>query len=411
MQPDINAVGLPFGDAIDFFRNKVRVPTRTWTDIFEGAHARAFVIAGATKDQLLKDFQGAILKAIAEGTTLEEFRKDFDNIVARHGWSYNGGRGWRTRVIYHTNLRQAHMAGQWRQFQRLKEQRPYLRYIALQGGDRRPEHQKLHGLVLPVDHPLWKIIMPMNGWGCKCTVQSLSERDMKRFGYEVTKTPPKLEFETRKINTVSGPINIKTPKGIDPGFGFNIGEAAWGNQVSRQTMEAFKNSSEKAWETITPGDWASLSRPDKIPADRTRHKLGPKASTKRALTAAIEKSLDGKERVFDLPDGTPVLVNAETLSDHISFNRAPYVPFIPELIADPYEIWMAFEKHRATGKVVLRKRFLKIINTGRDTNLIFVANAVNGIFEGWTFIPVRNQTRLNKERYGHLVYAREDDKS
>jgi hypothetical protein len=39
-------------------------------------------------------------KAITGGTTLEDFRKDFDRIVAKHGWDYNGGRNWRSKVIY-----------------------------------------------------------------------------------------------------------------------------------------------------------------------------------------------------------------------------------------------------------------------------------------------------------------------
>ena len=68
------------------------------------------MIAGAQHDDLLCDFHGAIRKAIEQGTTLEEFRHDFDGIVGKHGWSYNGGRGWRTRVIYDTNLRTSYLA-------------------------------------------------------------------------------------------------------------------------------------------------------------------------------------------------------------------------------------------------------------------------------------------------------------
>ena len=59
----------------------------------------------------------AVDKAIADGTTLEEFRRDFDRIVARYGWDYNGGRDWRTRVIYETNLNTSYAAGRWEQLQ------------------------------------------------------------------------------------------------------------------------------------------------------------------------------------------------------------------------------------------------------------------------------------------------------
>ncbi len=40
----------------------------------------------------LADFRAAVDKAISQGTTLAEFRKDFDTIVAKYGWSYNGSR-------------------------------------------------------------------------------------------------------------------------------------------------------------------------------------------------------------------------------------------------------------------------------------------------------------------------------
>ena len=87
---------------------------------------------------------------------------------------------------FETNMRQSHMAGRWEQAQRNKESYPYLRYVALRGGNRRPEHQKLHGLVRPVDDPIWDKIYPMNGWNCKCTVRPVSEAEMERRDWAVT---------------------------------------------------------------------------------------------------------------------------------------------------------------------------------------------------------------------------------
>ena len=95
---------LPFTEANAFFRDKLNLDTAAYTDIWQGMHSRAFVIAGATRDDVLTDIRAAVESAIAEGTTLEQFRQAFDTTVQKHGWAYKGGRGWRTRVIYAPGL-------------------------------------------------------------------------------------------------------------------------------------------------------------------------------------------------------------------------------------------------------------------------------------------------------------------
>ncbi len=221
-KPEIGAVA--FTEAIDFFRDKFRLPTRTWTDLWQGMHSKAFVVAGAQSDALLKDFQDALLKAMEGGLTLEDFRKDFDRIVATHGWSYRGSRGWRSRVIFNTNMRTAGAAGRWAQIERLKQVRPYIRYVAVMDQRTRPLHRQWHGTVLPVDDPWWNTHFPPCGWNCRCSVQSLSERDLKRFGYKVSPSAPPSPLVSRAVNTPSGVVLVKTPEGIDPGFAYNPGK-------------------------------------------------------------------------------------------------------------------------------------------------------------------------------------------
>ena len=98
-----------------YLRNKLRIPTATWRDIWQKQHAKAFLIAEPWKMICWAICKKALLKAMRDGTTLEDFRKNFDQIVQKAGWSYNGSRGWRTKVIFNTNMRQSHMAGRWEQ--------------------------------------------------------------------------------------------------------------------------------------------------------------------------------------------------------------------------------------------------------------------------------------------------------
>lgn len=164
----INVFSQPFDEAIALFRKKLNLPTATWDTIWEGMHTRAFTVAGAMQDDLIQDFKNAIDKAISQGTTLQEFQKDFDTIVETHGWAYNGSRGWRSALIFETNIKTMYSAGRWKQQTDpdVLKLRPYLMYK--HGGSRepRPEHLAWDGLVLPADDPWWNDHYPPNGWGC-----------------------------------------------------------------------------------------------------------------------------------------------------------------------------------------------------------------------------------------------------
>src|SRR3546814_13218924 len=126
------------------------------------------MVAGAMGDDILIDFQAAITKAIEEGTSLEEFRKDFDQIVERYGWSYNGSRGWRTRVIYQTNLNTAYQAGRYAQMPDpdVLASRPFWRYRHGDSMHPRHQHEAWAGLMLAADDPWWALHYPPDGWGC-----------------------------------------------------------------------------------------------------------------------------------------------------------------------------------------------------------------------------------------------------
>ena len=401
-----------FKEAIDFFTGKVNLPTNSWTDLWKEQHTRAFVIAGATKEALLTDFKKAVTKALDQGTTLAEFRSDFDRIVAAHGWEYNGGAGWRSRVIYQTNLRMARAAGRWAQIEKTKKRRPYIRYTAIKDDRTRPEHKAWDNTVLPVDDAFWETHAPPNGWNCRCKLQIISERDLKRYGLEVSNKAPAIKIEDRQVNTPVGKVSRPTPEGIDTGFDYNVGQAAWGRKASPEEWKAFKAIPGKEWEPLnegmTKGGYQDYGRSEKVPADIPKARAGRDTKNRAEMADAVRRAIGAnKEITIQLKDSTSLLIDVEELANHVDLSRGPFMPYLREVLEDPFEIWISFEKHKLSGKIVLRKRLVKVLDIPKQGKILVVANASRSRFMGWSFIPVRNDRRLNMERYGKLLYGRE----
>ena len=250
---------LPFNEQIAFFRRKLSLPTQSWTDIWQSQHDVAFVVAGAARDDLVSDLRGAVDQAIAEGTTLATFRGDFDAIVAKHGWSYKGGRSWRTEVIYGTNLRTSYAAGRYRQLKDVAERRPYWRYRHSDASERpRHDHLAWDGLVLRHDDPWWGTHYPPNGWGCKCFVEALNARGIARLGKSGPDTAPDVDMRTVTVGEKGpSPRTVQVPEGIDPGWAYAPGQTATLGPAVRRHLET---SARRAPRVAAAGAAATLAR-------------------------------------------------------------------------------------------------------------------------------------------------------
>jgi len=205
---------LPFNEASRFFQQKLNIQTKAWDDLWKEQHARGFMSAGAMKAALLEDLRGAVQKAIDGKLSLKEFREQFDGIVEKHGWAYKGGRNWRSRLIWDTNITTSYQAGRWQQFQEGGAE--YLRYVHADGVmNPRPLHLAWNGRVVRIDDPWVGTHYPPNGWGCHCRmVRAWKEDYDAATASGLADAPP-------------SPIDPKTgaPVGIDKGWDYNVGEA------------------------------------------------------------------------------------------------------------------------------------------------------------------------------------------
>ena len=247
--------------AIKSFERKGLEISFDWRDVDADEHARNFTVAKGMRLDVLTDFQGAMADANRNGTTLEQFKKDLKPTLQAKGWwgkqlmsdPLTGedrlvqlGSPHRLRTIFDVNLRASYAAGKWKRakdmagrVQSQSGQKVYLRYVSVRDDQTRPAHANLHGTVLPLDHPFWDTHYPPNGWGCRCTIQIMTERQVKRMGYEVSPDP---EVKTREwFNARTGEVS-NVPEGIDPGWSHNVGKSATRAEAGRVFAEKLRSA-------------------------------------------------------------------------------------------------------------------------------------------------------------------------
>lgn len=217
------ALDLPFDEAIAYLRDKVTVTSTSWTDVWQRANAKAFTVAGANTDALVEDFRREVTRALERGTTLQEFRQGFDDIVRKHGWEHVGKPGWRSRVIYETNLSMAYSAGRYVQQTEPETLAafPYWQYVHSGARHPRKQHLAWNGTVLRADDPFWDWAYPPNGWGCGCRVRPVSERGLARQGRTGLDVAP-ARIPTTTVSRRTGQV-VMGSSGVDPGFDYNPG--------------------------------------------------------------------------------------------------------------------------------------------------------------------------------------------
>lgn len=352
---------LPFAEQIKFFRDKKPRLSRAWTDVYAAEHDKAFAVAGAMKEDLLADFRSAIDKAISEGTTLDEFRRDFDDIVQRHGWAYKGGRGWRTRVIYDTNLRTSYAAGREAQMAdpELRRRRPYGLYRHSGAEHPRLQHLAWDGLVLPLDDPWWSTHTPPNGWGCGCQKYMVSNRDVQRLGLKVADQAPPMEWEEKTVGIHGpNPRTVRVPHGIDPGFEYRPG-ASWVRALTPAARPALA-------ETGLTGAAADALPAQSWPASKLLPTGLDDAEYVRRFLAEFDAAPD-KPVVFKDEAGAPLTISDELFrdratGDYVIPGSGRYLVMLADAVRSPQEIWV-HSQQLDNGGAVVRRRYVKRYRT------------------------------------------------
>lgn len=235
----VKLVTLKPNEAYDFFTSKRLTTSFRWTDVWAEEHNTAFTVAGMLKEDLLKTVQEKLAEAIANGTSLHDFEKALTPKLIESGWwgkqeitdpstgetrVADLGSPTRLKLIYEMNVRSAYAAGRWQQAQATKEAFPFMLMLTMRDERVRADHRELEGLVVPIDHPFLNVYYTPLGWRCRCMWVPVDEDLITEYaaaGIKIKRDIPKITMQTY----VKNGKKIKVPKGVDPGFGYNVGKS------------------------------------------------------------------------------------------------------------------------------------------------------------------------------------------
>lgn len=232
--PVFNPTGLIDRAALEFLRSKKLLPGFSHYDVWLYQHAVAFTVAKMMDADMLAEVKDAVETAQRNGTSFEVFKQRLKPYLMSRGWwgeqvmtdPVDGvaklvqlGSTRRLRVIFQTNMATAFAAGQWARIQSNKKALPYLRYNKSAAGQPRDSHRRYYGLVLPVEHPIWKQIFPPNGYGCQCSVSQLSRKQAEREGISGEPDVDMVEFTNPRTGQT-----VLIPADITPSFAHNHGD-------------------------------------------------------------------------------------------------------------------------------------------------------------------------------------------
>lgn len=408
---------LPMKEALAFWRDKVPLSPGEFSKLSAEVKTRAFAVSGIAKGDELSTVYEALSRALDQGITFEEFRRQAADVFERRGWT--GDAAWRVDNIFRTNIQTAYNVGRYRQMADVARERPYWRYDAVNDSRTRPTHAALDGKVFPADHPFWDEWYPPNGFRCRCSVSTLSERQVKERGIQVESDVPQLIEPVAPLTGNRLPARPLIP---DPGFSHHPGKTVWGGIVDGRlegdgglykdldNLRAASDYRRAGLQNVRPGDIPDI--------DETRL-MKPGLSNAQYL--AEFKKLYGDQRVLTDAAGDPVILSPRAFladkragaPERWKFTKSGHgeiIPLLGEMIEKPFEIWLTPQKD-AAGKVRLAKRYVGVWKTEDKSRLggLAVFEVSGGVFQGVTaFSPLRkgepDWSYIEKQRRGFLLY-------
>ena len=260
----------------------------------------------------------ALNEAFRKSTSFSDFQQRASLITKVHNTEW-------LRTEYQTAMAVGETSATYNRLIQQQQLFPYWEYKTVEDSKVRVEHQLLHGLILPVNDPIWKKIYPPNGWNCRCFI--------------IPRTSNELGDQNIQDNIQAAEAFTKSDefkKATKSGWGVNRAEA---KQVFTTNQQYITNNLEadKMLSKLGPADYAIKEVQNKPTLD---------TSKKQRIGAFIleNKLVDYLNRKLKIAAG----IN----------HQEGLVPHIPDVLTTPDEVWFqASEKGNPFNQYLYLKRY------------------------------------------------------
>lgn len=164
-----------FLEALQFARSRKIVLPDEFYSLDLKTRQLATTVSFLSSIEQIQTVIAAVNKAIADGSTFEDFKKVVAENEIKLSEPY-------LKNVFRTNIQTAYSHGRWQQQQRNRDKRPYLMYSAIDDSRVRPSHLALNRIIRHIDDPFWLMYYPPWGFMCRCTVIALTEKQAEKYG-------------------------------------------------------------------------------------------------------------------------------------------------------------------------------------------------------------------------------------
>jgi SPP1 gp7 family putative phage head morphogenesis protein len=172
-------------EAVKYFKSKGLKISDNAKERIKAIKEHGFTVTGVTKLDILNDYKDMLVKAIEEGITLSEFKKQLGERLATRGWftkdEDNGELPpWRLNNIYRTNTAEVYNNAKWSQFQETKDLIPFIECYSVIDKNTTDKCKWLNGKTFRKDDLVFAKKARSGGhFGCRRTDIPSSDLDAK----------------------------------------------------------------------------------------------------------------------------------------------------------------------------------------------------------------------------------------